>query len=158
MLILDKGVQKMAVTPNFSMPLLVTAQAQKEVTHNEALILIDALLRGTIVDGPVDMVPANPMVGECWIVGDNPSGDWADAARHLAICTEGGWRFVTPAIKMKICRLLDGALLCFDGHQWRLPPAIPDASGGDTVDVEARAVLAGVIQLLRGHGLANAAL
>lgn len=148
----------MAVTPNFSMPLLVTAQAQKEITHNEALILIDALLRGTILDGPLDVPPADPMAGDCWIVGDDPEGAWVAAARHLAICTEGGWRFITPAIKMKICRLVDGAMLAFDGSQWQLPPAIGEASGGDTIDAEARAVLAELIQLLQGHGLADIAL
>ena len=31
-------------SPRFDLPLLAVSQAQKEITHNEALILIDALL------------------------------------------------------------------------------------------------------------------
>ena len=43
----------MLVTPRCALPLLATAQAQKEVTHNEALVLLDALIHAAVVAGPV---------------------------------------------------------------------------------------------------------
>src|SRR3546814_12942418 len=36
--------------------------------------------------------PQTPAPGECWIVGDAPSGDWAGWAGALACWTHGGWR------------------------------------------------------------------
>ena len=39
----------MTVTDRFALPLLAAAQAQKEVTHNEALARVDALLHAVVV-------------------------------------------------------------------------------------------------------------
>ncbi|MBL0914169.1 MAG: response regulator, partial [Sphingopyxis sp.] len=40
-------------TARYSLPLLALAQAQKEVTHNEALVLLDAMMPG--LDGPATL-------------------------------------------------------------------------------------------------------
>lgn len=48
--------------------------------------------------------------------------------------------------------------MTFNGSIWNLPVTIVEPDGGSTVDMEARAVLAEVIQLLEGHGLVNSAL
>lgn len=148
----------MAATANFELPLLVTAQAQKEVTHNEALVIIDALLRSAVEERPRAAPPDNPENGQCWLVSDAPSGAWSGAARHIAVWTEGGWRFVMPRHRMTIRCLTDGTIMTFNGNIWDLPATIVEPDGGSTVDMEARAVLAEVIQLLEGHGLVNSAL
>jgi hypothetical protein len=38
----------MTVTPHLALPLMAAAQAQKHVTHNEALRLLDGLVQGTV--------------------------------------------------------------------------------------------------------------
>lgn len=79
-------------TPRFSPPLLAVAQAQKEVTHNEALSLLDALLHAAIEDGPLDVPPGGPLEGQCWLVGTAPSGVWAGEAGALQRLARGcGW-------------------------------------------------------------------
>ena len=56
------------MTARLGLPLLATGQAGKEVTHNEALALIDlALGAGVAAIGP-DSPPAEPVVGQTWIV------------------------------------------------------------------------------------------
>lgn len=55
-------------------PLLAAGQAQKEITHNEALTLADALISGAVEAGPLNAPPSAPTPGQMWIVGDNPSG------------------------------------------------------------------------------------
>ena len=52
-----------STTPRLALPLLAMAQAQKEVTHNEALILLDALIYATVEDGPIVAPPAEPAEG-----------------------------------------------------------------------------------------------
>jgi Protein of unknown function (DUF2793) len=84
------------VTDRLSLPLLVAGQAQKEVTHNEALTLIDFLAQPVVVAVAPVSVPAAPTLGQSWIVGAAPTGAWAGKAAHIASWTSGGWRFCAP--------------------------------------------------------------
>ena len=143
----------MAMTPNFGLPYLSTAQAQKELTHNEALVLIDAVLMGLVEEAGADVPPSSPSIGQCWIVGQNPEDAWEDQAQKLTIWTEGGWRFIVPKKNMYRRRSDDGTILLFDGIEWHLPPEILQADGGSVVDVEARSVMVQLLQLLEGHGV-----
>lgn len=81
-------------TPRFALPVLHIGQADKEQTHNEALALIDLAMGAVVEDVGVDVPPGDPQPGQCWIVGDAPSGAWAGNARAIAGWTAGGWRFV----------------------------------------------------------------
>ena len=137
----------MPATPRFSLPLLATAQAQKEITHNEALTLVDALLHAAIEDGPLAGPPAAPTEGQCWLVGAAPTGDWAGQAAAIALWTASGWRFVPPREGLFCLRLTDGARLRFEGGAWVAPPLIANPSGGVTIDSEARAVILSLIHI-----------
>lgn len=143
----------MPATPRFSLPLLAMAQAQKEVTHNEALTLLDALVHAVIEAGPQADPPTTPVEGCCWLVGPDATAAWAGKEDAVAIWTSGGWRFVLPRAAMRVSRLADGASLRFDGESWIEPPSIAGAAGGSTIDSEARSVLAALILLLEAHGL-----
>ena len=140
-------------TARFALPLLATAQAQKEVTHNEALALLDALVHAAIEDGPVATLPTSPVAGQCWIVGSGASGAWAGQGDKLAIWTEGGWRFAPPRSGMRLFRLSDGAWLRFHAGAWALPEAVATPAGGVTIDSEARSAIAALILLLEAQGL-----
>lgn len=143
----------MAETPNLGLPLMVSAQAQKEVTHNEALVLIDALLAGVVEGAPRNDPPTVAQSGQCWIIGQSPQDSWANMAGQLAIWTDGGWRFVAPKRNMQMRSVEDGTIVRFDGLDWQSPPEILGPDGGTTVDTEARSVLAALLQLLQGHGM-----
>src|SRR3546814_7062671 len=83
-------------TARFQLPLLAAAQAQKEVTHNEALTLLDALVQPVVEAGPQNSPPLAPAVGQCWLVGAAPTAEWSEAAGTIALWTAGGWRFAAP--------------------------------------------------------------
>ncbi len=118
------------LTPRFALPMLSVAQAQKEMTHNEALVLIDALLHAAVVDGPLATPPEDPAAGDCWIVDEAATGAWAGEAGRLALWTAGGWRFVVPSPGMRVTRISDGAALWFNGSEWTVPAAIANPEGG----------------------------
>lgn len=141
------------ITARFSLPLLAVAQAQKEVTHNEALTLLDALVVPTVEAGPQNDPPETPLAGQVWLVGAAPTGAWAGEPGTLALWTAGGWRFVAPRAGMRVTRLDDGLCLCFDGATWSAPPAIAAPAGGAVVDTEARTVIGALISCLSAHGL-----
>ncbi|GAA4005197.1 DUF2793 domain-containing protein [Sphingomonas humi] len=154
------------------LPFLSAGQAQKEITHNEALNLIDSLLQACTANAPADTPPTSPEFGLCYLCGAEPSGAWAGHANGLACWTMGGWRFVDPFEGFVVVDRATGRSWRFALGQWSLgvinaneiqigglkvvgsqQPAIAGASGGAMVDVQARSVLALVLGALRSHGL-----
>ena len=140
-------------TPRFALPLLAPAQAQKEMFHNEALTLIDALVQPCVESGPDAAPPDAPDEGQCWIVAGGASGAWSGQDGAIALWTAGGWRFAAPRAQMRVLRLSDGAVLRFDGGAWAAPSSVAAPSGGTVVDGEARAAIAALLSLLSAHGL-----
>ena len=58
-------------TPRHQLPYLAVGQAQKEITHNQALVRIDALLQ-PLVEAELSAPPASlaeSQAGKCWLVG-----------------------------------------------------------------------------------------
>ncbi|HWV59196.1 MAG TPA: DUF2793 domain-containing protein [Sphingopyxis sp.] len=143
----------MPITPRFALPLLAVAQAQKEVTHNEALTLLDALVHAAIEAGPLATPPASADVGQCWIVGAAPTGAWAGQDHAIAIQTQGGWRFAAPREGMQVTRLDDRAHLRFEGGVWVEPAMVAAPAGGSVIDSEARSAIATLITQLAARGL-----
>lgn len=140
-------------TPRFALPLLASAQAQKEMFHNEALALIDALVEPCVESGPDATPPSAPEEGQCWIVAGGATDAWSGQGGTIALWTAGGWRFTAPRREMRVVRLSDGAVLRFDGSDWAASAPVAAPSGGSVIDVEARAAIAALISRLEGHGL-----
>lgn len=143
----------MPTTPRFALPLLAVAQAQKEVTHNEALTLLDAMVHAAVEAGPIATPPMSPAQGRCWIVGAGSTGAWAGQAGAIALWTSGGWRFVAPRGGMQVMRLADGVRLRFEGGIWAEPGSIEAPAGGSTIDSEARSAISTLILHLVAQGL-----
>lgn len=58
----------MDTTPNLTLPYIMAAQAQKNVTHNEAIRALDALVQLSVVDRNLTAPPMTPNEGERYIV------------------------------------------------------------------------------------------
>jgi hypothetical protein len=61
-------------TPRFAFPYIQTAQAQKEVTHNEALLMVDALVSLSLEDRHLSAPPVSPQNGQVWFINGAGSG------------------------------------------------------------------------------------
>lgn len=155
-----------------ALPLIAPGQAQKELSHNEALALVDLLLQPAVVAAGTDTPPAAPASGQCWIVGAAPTGAWTGHAAAVAGWTSGGWRFAAPREGMRAWTGPGGAELRYTGGGWQTEalagsmvriggvqvvgarrPAIAGPAGGATNDAEARAAIEQVLSALRTHGL-----
>ncbi len=55
-------------TPRSGLPLLAAAQAQKHVTHNEALLQLDALACARLLDRDLTTPPGSPADGDTYLV------------------------------------------------------------------------------------------
>jgi hypothetical protein len=155
-----------------SLPLLAAGQAQKELTHNEALGLLDLLVQPVVQSAGDNVPPPAPIAGQCWIVGAAPIADWAGQAGAIAGWTDGGWRFVAAVEGLVAWVAEDTGIARFYEGSWHIgilsgsrvvidgmpvigarAAAIPGPSGGTVVDVQARAAIETLLSALRGHGL-----
>lgn len=84
-------------TPRFAFPYILASQAQKEVTHNEALIRLDALMQGSVRSRSLATPPGSPANGERWIVPSGATGAWAGQAGRIAHWNVNAWAFYVPA-------------------------------------------------------------
>lgn len=154
------------------LPLLAPGQAQKEITHNEALAQLDIITQAVVQAVGVDVPPTSPALGECWIIGPSPEGSWSGMAQHLAGWTENGWRYVQPFIGLGVWTVDEGMFARWDGGAWvtgivsaaaisiggeqiigSRQPAIANPEGGGTADVEARTAIGSILDAMRAHGL-----
>ncbi len=159
-------------TDRLALPLLIAGQAQKEIWHNEALMLIDALVQPSVMAVAPATVPTTPALGACWIVGASPTGVWAGKGQHLACWTSGGWRFMPPRDGMSCWSIADTLTVRYTGGVWvkgvesalsfkiggqqvvgARSAAILNVTGGSTVDAEARFAINTILAALRYHGL-----
>jgi len=86
----------MSETPNLALPLVAAAQAQKHVTVNEAVLLLDALASLTLESLGETAPPALPDDGLCFAVPPAATGAWSGHAGEIALCIGGGWVFRPP--------------------------------------------------------------
>jgi len=162
----------MSRTPRLSIPLLAAGQAQKEITHNEALQTLDALVAPAVEGPPLASPPGAPAAGDCYLVAGSPTGPWTGHDGKIAAFTAGGWRFIAPVDGMTVhvrasaesaiyregaweLGTLRGSSLILGGQQvvGSRGVAIASPSGGSTVDTEARNALSQMLAALRQHGL-----
>lgn len=83
----------MAETMRHGLPLLAAGQAQKEVTHNEALLAIDRQLQLAVETRALAAPPAAPAAGANYIVATAATGAWTDHSGDVATFDGFGWIF-----------------------------------------------------------------
>jgi hypothetical protein len=108
----------MSETPRFTLPLLAAAQAQKHVTHNDALIKVDALVHARFIDRDLAAPPASPVDGDTYLVAAGASGDWAGQSGKIAYRIDGAWRFYAPFAGLVAYVIDESKLLVYDGAAW----------------------------------------
>ena len=83
-------------TPNLSLPYILAAQAQKHVTHNEALRMLDAVVQLSVRDRNTSAPPTAPAEGDRYIVAIGATDAWRDQDNKIAAYQDGAWAFFQP--------------------------------------------------------------
>ena len=112
-------------SPNLLMPLLMPAQASKHVTHNEALLRLDALVHLAVLDRDTTQPPAAPLEGQRHIVAVGADGGWAGQAGNIAVFATGGWDFLIPRAGWRAFVLAEGIEVIWHNGQWQSGAARP---------------------------------
>lgn len=113
----------MTQTSIHALPYIAASQAQKHVTHNEALRLLDILIQLGVQGYLSPTPPGAPTVGDRHIVGTGGTGAWAGHDAQIAIYETTGWSFIAPMPGMSAIDLSDPRLIYFDGASWGPVPA-----------------------------------
>lgn len=141
-------------TARHHLPMLAVSQAQKEITHNEALVLVDALLHPIIEDRlSIPPVATVADIGKCWLVGTAAQDEWFDKTDQIAIWVGGSWRFLAPCEGMQVRMVGADVDWHWSQQNWVQPPQIPNPDGGATIDLEARQAIITLLQHFRTIGL-----
>lgn len=116
-------------TTNLKLPLLIPNQSGKEITHNEALVIIDNILQNGVIDKDLTTPPENPNSNDIYIVSKNATGDWADKDKQIAFY-DNGWRFVEPREGFIFWVNDEDKLYTYNGSKW--VEAIASSGSGNT--------------------------
>lgn len=143
-------------TPRLSLPFIMPSQAQKHVTHNEAIEALDALVQPVVVSRALTTPPASPLEGEAWIVAEAATGAWAGHGDEIAAWQSGAWRFLDPAEGWSVFVLADKTHCVFDAGTWTplasLGAGLVKLGIGTTADMTNRLAVSSPATLLTHAG------
>lgn len=121
------------VSPRLELPYLQPSQAQKHVTHNEALQRLDAVTQLSVVRFGSITPPALPSEGEAHALGAGALDAWAGQGSTIAVWDGTVWRFVTPKDGWRAWGAEEQELRVWVGGTWE--PVRGDVQNLDGVGV-----------------------
>lgn len=110
-------------SPILSLPFLMPSQAQKHVTHNEALRRLDVVVQLRVAAFDAVTPPADPAEGDVHALGAQPEAAWAGQAHALAAWLDGTWHFLPPQEGWRAWGRSEQQLRIWTGSAWVLPVA-----------------------------------
>lgn len=105
-----------------------------------------------MVEGEAATPPVAPLDGQNWLIGANPTGDWAGRAGQVASRQAGNWLFSAPIEGMRLLNRTTGQEARFLAG-WQAPATPASPAGGTTIDSEARSAITAVISVLVAAGI-----
>ncbi|PWW00235.1 uncharacterized protein DUF2793 [Hoeflea marina] len=114
-------------TANLALPFILPAQAQKHVTHNEALQALDALVQLSVLSRSLADPPGAPAEGDRYLVPAGATGAWAGRQDSIAAFQSGGWTLFAPRRGWLAWVGDEEALIAWSGAGWT-------AAGGEPLN------------------------
>ncbi|MBX3491408.1 MAG: DUF2793 domain-containing protein [Parvibaculum sp.] len=105
-------------TELLSLPYIMPSQAQKHVTHNEAMRKLDALVQLAVESRGFAAPPSEPVPGERHIVAADATGAWNGRDGSIAAWLDGQWLFMVPNAGWLAWVKDEGKLLVFSAPGW----------------------------------------
>jgi hypothetical protein len=109
---------------HLGLPYLLAAQAQKHVTHNEALRLLDAMVQLSVLDRTRTTPPASPADGDRHLVASGATGIWAGWDLNVAFWVDGVWMRLVPRPGWLVWVAAEQVFVVWNGSAWE-PVGVP---------------------------------
>ena len=105
-------------SPILSLPLIQPSQAQKHVTHNEAMLVLDVAVQLAVKDRDLATPPLAPVTGDRYIVAAGATGLWAGQVGSIASFANAYWSFYPPLVGWQAWIGDEGQMAIYDGTIW----------------------------------------
>ena len=105
-------------TARFELDYILASQAQKHVTHNEALRMLDGIVQASVIDRTSTAAPGSPSEGDCYIVASSATGVWAGWDGDIAMYVDAAWYRLTVTEGMRVWDQGVGELVVRVGASW----------------------------------------
>lgn len=141
-------------TANLELPYILPSQAQKHVTHNEALQRLDAVTQLTVT-ATLANPPSDPEEGTCYDIAASSTGAWTGKSGNLAFRQDGDWVFISPKEGWRGWFLAEDKLKIHHGSAWAAYDAIgtpPSLGINTTADSTNRLAVSAAATLLTHDG------
>ena len=118
------------ITTHLLLPFILAAQAQKHVTHNEALRLLDAMVQLSVLDRDLTAPPAMPADGDRYIVASGATGLWAGWDLNVTTWVDGVWMRLVPRPGWLAWIADEAIFFVWNGSAWQsvgVPQDVSDA-------------------------------
>lgn len=143
-------------SPTLSLPYLQPSQAQKHVTHNEALDVLDLVVQLCVQSFDDTDPPATPAEGDVYVPASGATGAWAGRDGEMAVWRDGIWQFLVAQTGWRAWDIASEELRVWTGSAWAAPVAATDNLDGLGVGTSADATnvlaVAGPATLLSHSG------
>ncbi len=105
-------------TTNLQLPYIMAAQAQKHVTHNEAIRALDCLVQLAVLDRDLTTPPPTPPDGVRYIVAPGGTGVWTGHSLKVAAYQDGAWEIYIPREGWTAWVADEDQLVAWNGSAW----------------------------------------
>jgi hypothetical protein len=105
-------------TPRLKLAQLVSMQELNNVTWNEALAQLDALVDLYLLGQFVDTPPVGPADGDAYLIGGSPTGAWSGHAYKIAFFLDGAWRFAIPFNGLRAFVTTTNTIVIYQNGVW----------------------------------------
>ena len=116
------------ISPHLLLPYIVAAQAQKHVTHNEALRVLDAVVQLSVLDRDLTTPPGSPIDGDRYIVASGGTGLWAGWDQNVTTWVDGVWMRLVPRPGWLTWIADEATVAVWTGTIWKLVGVPQDVS------------------------------
>ncbi|MEM1074297.1 MAG: DUF2793 domain-containing protein [Pseudomonadota bacterium] len=106
------------ISNSLSLPFIQPSQAQKHVTHNEALRILDVVTQLGVVTDDLTAPPGSVNEGARYLVDTGATGDWAGHDGEIALYETSTWRFFVPRAGWRAFVINREAFIVYDGAEW----------------------------------------
>ena len=118
------------ISSSLSLPFIAPSQAQKHVTHNEALRILDVVTQLSVTADDISTPPTSVSEGTRYLLDAGGSGDWAGHDGEIALFENGTGRFFVPRAGWRAYVVSRDVVVVFDGAEWS------DLDGAELEDVD----------------------
>lgn len=148
----------MSETTQLGLPLLQPSQAQKHVTVNDAMMVLDTVVQLSVKDSVLNAPPLLPTEGDRYIVGPAPTGAWSGMARQVGAWVGGAWVFHQPQDGWIAWDIAAAKAVVFSLGNWQplssgaLPNTLPELGINALPDATNKFVFSGTNSLMTSAG------